>query len=91
MSSNREIVELSEADAEYIQYVLKTRAFDSISEYIAELIKRDRSDYTESPEESNHLRKLLEKRAKGPFIEVNKEQLLEEFDRLAREEWGITD
>lgn len=91
MHSNREIVELSDVDAEYVKYVLETREFENISEYVAELIKYDRGDYTESPEESDHLRKLLEKRAKGPFIEVNKEQLLEEFDRLAREEWGITD
>ncbi len=85
MPTNREIVELSDSDAEYVKHILKIRAFDSVSEYFAELIKYDRRDYSESPEESDHLRKFLEKRAKGPFIEVNKEQLLEELEKLARE------
>lgn len=82
MHTNRQIVELSDSDSEYVKYVLKTRAFDSVSEYFAELIKNDRLNYSESPDENGHLRKLLERRSKGPFIDVDKEQLLEEFEQL---------
>lgn len=91
MQNNKEIVELSDSDAEYVKYILKTGAFDSVSEYFAELIKNDRGDYSESPEEGDRLRDLLEKRAKGPFIEVDKDKLLEEFDQTAREKWGTID
>lgn len=85
MRSNKEIVELSDSDAEYVKYILKTGIFGTISEYFAALIKKDRGDYSESLEGRDCLRDFLEKRSKGPFIEINKEEFLEECVQLARE------
>lgn len=84
MPSNKEIVELSDSDSEYVKYILKTSIFGTISEYFAALIKNDRGDYSESLEGQDRLRDLLEKRSKGSFVEINKEEFLEECKQRAR-------
>ena len=81
-------MEFSDLDAEYVKEVINSGAFDSVSDYIADLIKRDREEYSVLPDEDTNLVEFLKERSKGPFIEFEPEKFLKEFQDEARQEYG---
>lgn len=88
MKKNCELVEFSDLHAEYIREVINSGAFDSVSDYIADLIKQDRGEYSDSPEEDANLVEFLKERSKGPFIEFEPEKFLKELQDEARQDYG---
>lgn len=78
------LVTLNESDHAYVNGMVESGQFSSVSDYISNLISSQREDIVDSPEVIEMIRERYEDSLRNPGRSVSKEQLLNEFKERAR-------